>query len=397
MNSRRGLALALVGLAFPAVALARPPAGPASVPFEIDHNRVVVQVEMRRADGSPRRARAWLDLWGSEVQLTGSLARDLGLALTPGTARSIQLTATPPVAIGGKPADVRRVGARVVTGSRWLVPGLAVDVKLPLTAWHAYQVVLDYPSRTLTIGPPRGVPRRGTRVPAIINPKNGMIQIEASIDGAPCSLAIDGASYSAVSDTFIRDLAAGHSSWTRRTGAVGAANAWGMSGEETWPMLRVPLALGRTAVTHAGIVGPPGFIDYYSSQALKPVKGLLGGNVLAAFRVEFHFDEPAIYLDGGPVPPDLGRDLDLVGLTLQPQPDGTFRVVAVAVGQDGQPSVEGIEPGDQLVLVDGHDITGADMGAAIDRLRGKPGETHVLALERKGRRFLVTARVARLL
>ena len=381
------------GLARQANTAAPRPAGPVTVPIQLDHNRVVVDLQARRQDGSMRPVRAWLDLWGSEVLLTGTLARDLGLTMPDTEAKTVEVALPLPVHLVELACDVGGLKGRVPTGSRWLVPGLGVEMKLPLTAFHRYQVVLDYPARQLTLAVPGAIPHRGARIPAAINPKNGMIQIDARIDGEAHGFVLDGAPYSAVSDTLVNELASRHPDWPRRTGALGAANVWGMGGEDTWPMLRVPtLQVGTVSVTGLGLVGPPGFIGYYSSQALRPVSGLLGGNFLSGLRIDFDLAAPALYIESAH--PDRGGDLDLVGLTLQPQSDGTYAVLAVAI-RDGQAVVERAEPGDKLVLVDGVDVTGADMGAVIDRLRGTPGQVHTLVFDRKGQRFSVMARVER--
>jgi C-terminal processing protease CtpA/Prc len=80
--------------------------------------------------------------------------------------------------------------------------------------------------------------------------------------------------------------------------------------------------------------------------------------------------------------------MDIVGLTLQPAA-GRWRVLGAAV--------EGIEPGDLLLRVDGLSASGATMGAVVDALRGTPGDVRVLTLERRGQRVRVEARVRRLM
>jgi len=89
-------------------------------------------------------------------------------------------------------------------------------------------------------------------------------------------------------------------------------------------------------------------------------------------------------------------DRDLLGLALRPEPDGSYSVIAVAT-KDGKPSVDGVEPGDKLLEVDSLKATGATMGTVVDALRGAPGDTRTLLLERNGKRFKVVARVERFL
>lgn len=88
--------------------------------------------------------------------------------------------------------------------------------------------------------------------------------------------------------------------------------------------------------------------------------------------------------------------MDLVGLTLRPQADGSYQVIGV-VEIDGRTAAEGVESGDILIEVDGLDVHGATMGTVVDSLRGDPGDTRTLVLERHGDRITVQATVERLL
>jgi hypothetical protein len=55
----------------------------------------------------------------------------------------------------------------------------------------------------------------------------------------------------------------------------------------------------------------------------------------------------------------------------------------------GQPAVADVAVGDRLLRVDDFAVTGATMGCVVDALRGCPGATRTLELEREGRRFTV--------
>ena len=50
-----------------------------------------------------------------------------------------------------------------------------------------------------------------------------------------------------------------------------------------------------------------------------------------------------------------------------------------------------------LLEADSLRATGATTGTVVDALRGRPGQTRTLMIERAGRRFTVTARVERFL
>jgi len=88
------------------------------------------------------------------------------------------------------------------------------------------------------------------------------------------------------------------------------------------------------------------------------------------------------------------RDLDIVGLTLRPEADGSFTVASV-VAMGGKPAVEGVQAGDKLIRVDGLETANATMGAVADALRGTPGSTRTLVIEREGERVTVEARILR--
>jgi C-terminal processing protease CtpA/Prc len=65
--------------------------------------------------------------------------------------------------------------------------------------------------------------------------------------------------------------------------------------------------------------------------------------------------------------------------------------------KDGIPAVEGIESGDILVKVDDLPVKNATMGTVIDALRGKPGDTHRLILQREGKQIEAIGTVKRFL
>ncbi|MFA4948384.1 MAG: hypothetical protein WC674_07755 [Candidatus Krumholzibacteriia bacterium] len=93
---------------------------------------------------------------------------------------------------------------------------------------------------------------------------------------------------------------------------------------------------------------------------------------------------------------NLSIDMDLVGLTLRPEADGSYSVLGVA-SKDGKPAVEGVEPEDKLIQIGDLKTTGASMGTVIDAMRGKPGDIRILILERGGKELTIEAKVARLL
>jgi len=381
-----------------------------TVPMVLDHNRMLVDAEMQRQDGSWRNVRLWVDTGNPDFFTSKDLARDLGVDLSLSERKaaggeSQPLVVPPPagVRIGGMALNFKGVNSQVLEPD-WLLGTMHNDANLPSTVLQRYQVVFDYPKRRLTLAEPGSLQPRGERVAARVNPKTGIVQIDADIGGERFSFALDnGASYSFTSEKTLEQLSQRHPDWPRSIGALGCANIWGWWPQEpAWPVLRLPhMQCGPVRLESVGIVGLPNFFDngldvgaWYSQKSAGPVNGFLGPNAFKAFRVEIDFIRSAVYFEKGAEFD--ARDMDLVGLTLQPEPDGGYRVIGVAQ-QDGKPAVAGVEPADLLIQVGDLQTKGATMGAVVDALRGKPGERRTLVLERSGKRFQVEAEVKRFL
>src|ERR1035438_1784126 len=60
------------------------PSTPVTVPATIDHNRVVIEVEIPLPDGSRQRTRAWVDNGDPDLVMSRHLATVLGLAVSCG-------------------------------------------------------------------------------------------------------------------------------------------------------------------------------------------------------------------------------------------------------------------------------------------------------------------------
>lgn len=374
-----------------------------TVPFVLDHNRMLVEAEIRRPDGTWRPVRLWVDSGNPDFFIRESLAQDLGIdlsaAATAADGARPPLEVPPPTAIriGGMALDFTGVQSMVMFEPHWLFETMHNDANLPATVLRRYQVVLDYPRRQLTLGAPGSVARRGSRAEASVCAATGIVQIDAVIDGDSLSLALDnGASYSFIAGEVLARLCQRHPEWPRHTGALGAANMWGWTPREAeWPMARIPaMSWGPIPLTQLGVVGWPGIGAWYSQKTARPVDGFLGANALQAFRVEIDYAGGAVYFErraGADA-----CDMDLVGLTLRLEPDGAYRVVGVSQ-KDGRPSVDGVRPGDVLLEIDALRTSGATMGTVVDALRGTPGDVRTLLIEREGERRTVAARVERFL
>jgi hypothetical protein len=392
----------LSGNGLAAGAAGRAPASPASVtvPFALDHGRMIVDVELTRPDGSARRARAWVDIGNDALVLAEPLARDLGLDLSslppgqPGRSAASGSPA-PPLRLGGMPLDVDSVPVRVFAGAHGLA-GVGVEVQLPAGALRHHHVVFDYPASRMTVARPGVLRPRGTAIPCRVNPGTGLLMVAATLDGDTVWLGVDnGSAGTWVSDTLPKRWQARHPDWPHVTGAAGSANFFGFPFESEGTLMCLPeLGLGPLRARDVTVLGlGQSMFDWYSKKSAGPVLGFIGANVLRGFRLEIDFPGRVTWWQAGP--PAARRDLDIVGLTLRPEPGGGTTVTGV-VAKDGRPVLEGVEAGDRVIAVDGRDLATARMGEVEEALRGEPGALRTLVLERDGQRRTVGARVTRL-
>jgi hypothetical protein len=377
-----------------------------TAPITLDHNRMLVNAEIQRKDGTWRPVLLWIDTGNPDFMISPSLARDLGIDLSAAedstgkiSARSLDVSPPDSVRIGDLPLNFTDVNSAVLFEPSWLFNTVHCEANLPSTVLRHYQVVFDYPRKELTLAEPGALSPRGVKVPASVDTPTGIVQIDATIDGSSYSFALDnGASYSFVSDTVLRNLMDDHATWPRTTGAVGCANIWGWWPQEpAWPMVRVPeIDWSGAKLKDIVLVGLPDFFgghslgEWYSQKTARRVDGFLGPNAFKAFRIQIDFQDDAVYFEQGAEFD--AQDLDIVGLTLQPQRDSGYLVIGVAE-KDGKTTAPGIQPGDILVQIGDLKIKGATMGTVVDALRGAPGDVRTLTLERDGKQFTTQATV----
>ena len=146
-----------------------------------------------------------------------------------------------------------------------------------------------------------------------------------------------------------------------------------------------------------GLVGLPEAFPlavWYSQKTAQPVAGMLGPNAYKSYRVEIDYQNSAVYFEKHS---EIDfNDMDMVGLTSRPEPDGNYSVIGI-VEEHETPSLDGIMPGDILVKVDDLIVKNSTMGTVVDALRGKPGDSHRLLIRRDGKQFEVDSMVKRLL
>ena len=400
MNKSKILALAAV---FTFFAAGRSPAESPSVPVPLllDHDRMIVPVEIQLAGGALRQARAWIDTGGTEVIMAEPLARELGIQVSDlPNDRQKSLSDKHPIAVirlGGMALDVEGLDLLVYPG-RFALPGIPADFLLPARCLRRLHVVFDYPARSLTVALPGKLTPKGRAVPCRVNPQTGLFLVETTIDGTKAALGVDtGSAGTLVSEKQTEAWLARHPGWSKAVGAAGSTNFFGYPFELKGILVSLPgLSIGPIPVAkEVAVAGhPQALFDWYSKKSAAPVVGFLGAELIARFRLEVDFPGQMTWWQAGPDRP--WRDLDIVPLTLQPGEDGSYQVAGI-VSRDGVPLVADVLAGDKLLGIDGLDVLNASMGTVVAALRGEPGSVRVLRLERAGKPLAVKAKVVHLL
>jgi len=398
---RKTVIMTVLLSAFFAIAAAQE-TGPksATVSMTLDHNRMTVDVVFTRPDGTLRPARAWVDTGGTTVVMAEPLARELGVDLSTMPANGTRPFATtapvPAMRLAGVLLDCEGMSISVRSG-RLAIPGVQAECVLPARCLRRLHVIFDYPARQLTLARPGVLVPRGTAVPCRVNPKTGLFLVEATVDGEKVALGVDtGSAGTWLSNKLTAAWLARHTDWPQVIGAAGSTNFFGFPFESQGVLLRLPaMVIGSIVVGQeiAALGLDQGIFDWYSQKSAAPVSGFLGAELIARFRLEVDFPAEMTWWQPGPLP--ALRDLDIVGLTLRAESDGTFTVAGI-VSRQGRPLVPGVQPGDKLLSVDALAAEKAPMGTVIDALRGTPGAVRILVIEREGKKLTIQAVVYRL-
>ncbi|MBZ5599254.1 MAG: hypothetical protein LAN83_13125 [Acidobacteriia bacterium] len=374
-----------------------------TVPITLDHNRIIIDVRFPLPDGSTKRVRAWVDNGNSDMWITGALAQKLGLEVSgelKDTPFGKEQTASVPsvLLVGGMALHATGLErAQVVLDRDSIGPGTSAEINLPSTVLRNYAVLVDYPNRELTIAAPGTLHFKGTAVKASLNPDNALIQLPVKIAGEDVNLALDvGAPFGLISSDLFAKLRQAHPRWPHMTGGLGPANFWGLPDEAHWELLRIPsLQYGGIPLTDVGVASfSKEIMDWFEKRAGMPTAGLIGANALLNYRVGIDYAHSTVYFEQ--ISKGRAPDMDVVGLTLRPEPDGRYTVIGVAEF-DGKPSVADVKAGDLLIAIDKVPAKGGTMGQVWSLLDGSPGEIRTLTLERDGKQFAVEATVHRFL
>ena len=116
--------------------------GSPAVPMLLDHDRMLVDAEIRKQDGTWRKARLWVDTGNPDFFMSEALARALGVDLeaarkgSEGTPTALEVPPPAAVRIGGTSLDFEGVKAVVlalaVTGHATLWMAVFADTGVAL-------------------------------------------------------------------------------------------------------------------------------------------------------------------------------------------------------------------------------------------------------------------------
>ena len=121
------------------------PPGSATVPMLIDDNRVFVQLEVIRADGSTRKALAFVNMGQPSPTVSPALYRELGID----QGQKLRLR------FGTLPIEIAAASVTPANAARTLFAPLPVEIMLPAGFLQNFELVLDYGARTMTLASPR--------------------------------------------------------------------------------------------------------------------------------------------------------------------------------------------------------------------------------------------------
>lgn len=367
-----------------------------TVPAAIDHNRVIINADLRLPNGSAETVRAWVDNGNPELYISRRIATLLNLAVTCGNQ---ECSSAPPkeVVIGGTTIALSalkeaKIPLKPVSAAGVLAPGMAVEMNIPASVLRNYDVLINFPEHRFSIGAPGTIHFRGSSEKIRVM-ENGLIQVPSQIENKKYSLGLDvGSCISFLSEELFDKLAAAHPDWPRMTGAVGSANMWGAGTETNWKVMRVDrVQFGPLFLTDVPFVAASeATMDFFEKRTGIPTIGLLGSDMLLNYRVGLDYAHSTVYFDIGKML--RFPDFDVIGFVLRPEDDGRYTILSIAEFA-GKPSVPGVQGGDELIAVDNIPVHGSTMGQVWALLGGTPGQERKLTIGRAGKEFVVPAKV----
>ena len=376
--------------------------------FVLDHNRMLVKAEIQKKDGTWKKILLWVDSGNPDFLISRQLALEAGFISDEDSAKVVrgELEINTPISIktGEMELDYSAAKSIVIFKPFWVFGETHADATIPSTVLMKYDVAFNYPGKEITFSKPGTMKFRGTKIPININPSTGILQIDGMLGSDSISFALDnGASFTFGSTEFLENLKNKYPGLPLCAGAVGYANMWGWGlNENSWIVTHIPkIAFGTLILENVGITIPPdyndkgyGMMDWYSKKTYKPVNGFLGPNSFKDFKVGIDYVNREIYFEGQYN--SRPHDMDIVGITLRPQENGTYVITGTGIKNE-TPLVREIQSGDLLIRINDFNVKNETMGNVVDALRGIPGEIKHLTLQRNGRMIDIEAKVQSIL
>jgi hypothetical protein len=369
-----------------------------TIPFTLDHNRAIINVQIPLPDRTVKDVGGWVDNGNPDLRMSQRVAGWLGLTVSCDvqfcTAAPNPPAAPLAIVVGGMRISLPAASEiKIRAGAPTIAPGLNAEINIPSTALRNYDVLIDYPDREFTIAKPGGIRFKGSGTKVQIDPSNGIIEVPSQIERKKYNLMLDlGSSFSLLSKELFENLASTHSDWPQMTGAIGPANLWGTQDEATWKLMRLDrVQFGSLHLIDLAMAEfPEDKAAAFKQRTGTSAAGLLGADALLNYRVGLDYAHSLVYFD-------IGRmfqfpEFDVVGLILRPEDDGNFTIIGIA-NFEGKPSVPEVQAGDHLTAVDGIPVLNSTMGQAWSMLQGSPGQERKLTIERGGKQFTVLANV----
>ena len=378
-----------------------------TVPLTIDHNRALIDADVRFSDGTTQHVRAVVDNGNPNLQISEQLAT----SASKGSATSISCDGQ--ICFVDPPVEMTIGGLTIILGGRIpgagmkatimrdsaisrVAPGMKTEINLPSIVLNRYDVLIDFPEHKFTIGAPGSIHFHGEPAKVAVS-DSGLIQVPSRIENKKYNLALDlGSCISFLSPELFDKLAAAHPDWPHMTGAVGSANMGSDEEETKWKVMRVDrVQYGPAFLTDVAFVEQAQeTTSIFANRAGIATTGWLGASALQNFRVGLDYAHSTVYFEVGRT--STFPDFDVVGLILRPTISGGFTILGVA-DVDGKPSVpvgpDGVQPGDSLVAVNDISVLTSTMGQVWAMLGGLPGQERRLTIRRSGKEFIVTAQV----
>jgi hypothetical protein len=364
-----------------------------TVPFHLDHNRILIDVDIPRQDGHTARVQAWVDNGDPNLSITGRLATKIGLDFFPATAADSAagtrklMPGTRTIRIGSMTIPLTTIKeVELVPEGATIASGMQVEINIPATLLRDYAILVDYPAREFTIATPGSIHFPGQPVKAILNPKNPLIQVPTTIDSMHYNLALDlGTPVSLISSDLLANWCRAYPSWPHMTGAVGIANLWGTEDEPQWKLLRIPMVhygddgIRSPGLNLPGVVAvsfPANRLDYFRLRAGVTTIGLMGAASLLNYRIGIDYRNAIVYFQE--MRPSVPVAMNVVGLILRPESNSRYTILGVATDH-GKP------------------VAGLTMGQVWTLLSGPPGDERILITARKETRCTIPARIGKFL